>query len=83
MSIPLNLSAVPREFLFWNTEDERDTTTTEGRFEAIIRVEVFLNVGSHDNCLFGASEFYLSEVMDALKHNVKVSHMMATSKQHC
>ena len=38
-----------------------------------------MNVGSNDNCLIGASEFYLSEVLDALEHNVKVSHMMATS----
>ena len=48
-------------------------------FDAIVRVEVYLNVGSTTDCLFGTSEYYLSEIIDALKYNVKVSHMMNTS----
>ena len=78
ISVPLNLAAVPVEFLFWNNEDDR-TVGNDRDFDAIVRVEVYLNVGSTTDCLFGTSEYYLSEIIDALKYNVKVSHMMNTS----
>ena len=77
ISVPLNLAAVPVEFLFWNNEDDR-TVGNDRDFDAIVRVEVYLNVGSTTDCLFGTSEYYLSD-NDALKYNVKVSHMMNTS----